>query len=121
MGLQGVLKRIAIQPIVTFDTDLDGAISDRPRDAKHDIAVIDLSIIQRHLTPLIDLALSQLGGASDATAVPATIRQINALLSQAVQQRTTPINLECRTIAVRDGYGAGLRHSQISLVQSPPG
>jgi len=74
----------------------------------------------RDLPPLIDLARRQPRRAGDAAAVFAAIGQIDALLAQGVEQRAARLDLVGGVAAIGDGDDAG-GHSQISLVQSPPG
>ena len=121
MRLQRIEKGIAIEFVVTFDADLKRAIRHRPRNAEHDVAIADLAIVQRHLPMLIDCAGSQFSRAGDAAAVFAAVGQIDALFAQGVEQGAVGIDPIGRAAAVGDGYGPGVGHSQISLVQSPPG
>ena len=106
---------------MAFDADLEGAVAQRSRNAEQDIALRDLTIVQRHLPPLIDLAPRQLGRAGDAAAVFAAKGQINPLLAQCVQQRAMGLHVERHAAAIGNFNGPGFTHSQMSLVQSPPG
>ena len=121
MRLKRIEKWVAIELVVAFDTDLERAIRQGPRDAEHHVAIADLTIVQRHLPTLIDFAGSQFGRTGDAAAISASVGQINALFAQRVEQRAASIDRIGRAAAIGDRDGSGVDHSQISLVQSPPG
>ena len=99
-----------------FQRDIRG----RPSHAQDHIAVLDLPVVKCHLSALIYLTLGQFRSACDAATILATIGKIDALIPQLSQQWTAAIYLEGRAVAVGDGDGMSC-HSQISLVQSPPG
>ena len=120
MWLKRIQKWIPIQLVMAFDTDLNGAVAGRARDTEDHVAVVDLTIVESDLGALIDVSGDQLGGTRDAAAVFATVRQVNALLAQAVQQWSASVDLVSCAIAIGQCDDVG-RHSQISLVQSPPG
>src|SRR6056297_3671130 len=121
MRLQRIEEWVAVEFIVAFDTDFQGDVGSRAGNAKQDIAVVDLTVVQGHLAALINLTCDEFRRAGDAAAVFAAIRQSDALLAQGVEQRAARIDGVCRAVAVGEGYSAGLGQSQISLVQSPPG
>ena len=73
------------------------------------------------LPTLIHGSINQFGRAGDASAVFAPEGQVHAKFAQGIQQRTPCIDLVGYITAVCEGYGMGTDHSQMSLVQSPPG
>ena len=121
MGRERVEEGVAIKFVVAFDADFQCAIAHRAGDTQQNIAIVDLAIVQRHLPALIHFASGQFGRTGDAAAVFAAIGQIDTLFAQSVQQRTAGVDLIGRIIAVDDCDCAGFAHSQMSLVQSPPG
>ena len=91
-----------------------------PGDAEDHVAVGDLAVVEGDLAALVHLARDQLGGAGDAAAVFAAIRQIHPLLAQRLKQRAARIDVDGRAAAIGQGHSMR-RHSHMSLVQSPPG
>lgn len=93
------MERISIELVMTFNADIQRAVALGARDAKQHIAIRQLSTIQRDTGTLIDRARQQLGGAGNAAAIAATIRQADALAFQAVEQgkRSLPCLLWIRT------------------------
>ena len=69
---------------------------------------------------MIDFAASELGRTGDASAIFATVWQVDALRTQALQECFAVIDLKDRTIAIGENDRVE-GHTQISLVQSPPG
>ena len=106
---------------MAIDANYKGAIGDGARHAHEHITLPYLPDVERDLTALVDLSVGELGRAGDATAIFAAIGQIEALFGQGIKQRTAGIALVGGAAAIGDGYGAGPAHSQMSLVQSPPG
>ena len=51
-------------------------------NTQYDVAIVDLAIVQSHLAALIDFSGNEFRCTRDATAVPAAVRQIDALLAQ---------------------------------------
>ena len=118
--MKRVKKRISIKFVVAFHADFKRYVRGRACNAEDHISVLDLTVIKRHLTALVDFTRGHFGGTSDAATVFTTIRQINALVAQLFKQRTMPVNAEGRAVTIGDGYVIE-HHNQISLVQSPPG
>ena len=120
MWFERIKERIAVKLVMAFHTDFQGDVRGRARNAEDHIAVADLPVVERHLTALVDLTRGEFGGTGDAAPIFTAIRQIVALAAQLLQQRTAGIDRIGRPVAV--GEGDDMRaHSQISLVQSPPG
>lgn len=86
MGLKRVKKWVAVELVVTFNAYLEGTVCYRSRNAKYHIAIVDLAIVQRDLPALIDLTSNESGSAGDAPAILASIRQVDAQLSKAIEQ-----------------------------------
>ena len=82
MRFQGIDKWVSVKFIVTFNADVEGAVGLGPRDTQYDVPIVDLAIVQCHLAALIDFSGNEFRCTRDATAVPAAVRQIDALLAQ---------------------------------------
>ncbi len=121
MRLERIEERVAVEFVVAFHADIEGAVRQRPGHAENDVAVVELAVVERHLLRLIDVAGSQLRGAGDATAVSTAVREIDAMLLQGFEQRAGGVDLEGRSALIGNGDGPGSHQSQMSLVQSPPG
>ena len=120
MWFERIKERIAVKLVMAFHTDFQGDVRSRARNTEDHIAVADLSVVERHLTALIDLTRGEFGGTGDAAPIFTAIRQIDALVAQLFQKRAAVGDLKTHAFAV--GNGDDMRaHSQISLVQSPPG
>lgn len=117
---QGVEEWIAVELVVAINADLQRAVAHRPSNAEDNIAVVELAVVQRPLGLLIDFAGNQFGGAGYAAAIPAPIGQLYALIAQALQEWLAVIDLEGHTTSIGESDGE-ISHTQISLVQSPPG
>ena len=120
MWCERIQKRVAVERPVAFDTDFQSDIRNWPCNTQDHVTIRNLPVVERNLTPLIHLAQTQPCRAGDATAVLAPIGQIDALLAQGIEKRAAGINDKLRIIPVRQCHGVR-GHSQISLVQSPPG
>ena len=117
---QRIKERVAIKFVMTFNANFQCDIAGGTCDAKNDIAIVDLAVVERHLTALIYLSGGELCRTGDAAAVFASKGQIDALIAQRIQQRTTGLYGKRRPATIGERYLMGL-HSQMSLVQSPPG
>ena len=103
MWREWIEERIAIKLIVAFNAYLERAIGHWSCHAEDDIAMVQLPVVQRDLPGLIHFTLGQLSCARDAAAVSATVRQIDALGAQAVEQRYAVVDrIDCTT-PVGDG------------------
>src|SRR5262245_19229471 len=113
---QRVKEGVAVELVVAFNADLQRAVAHRPGNTEDYVAVVDLAIVQRDLRPLIDFAADHFGGTAYAAAILASIRQIDALLAQALQERLAVIDFKGPTALIGKSDGE-VRHTQMSLVQ----
>jgi len=117
---QWIKEGIAVKFVVALNADLKGAVAHWAGNAQNDIAIVDLAVVQGDLRLLIDFAADQFGRAGYAAAIHAAIRQVDALLAQAQQERLAVIDLKGSTATIGENDGVD-GQTQISLVQSPPG
>ena len=89
---------------MAFDTDFQCAVRLWSDNAEHYIAIVDLTVVERHLSPLVHLPVGQLCRTGNATTIFAAIGQIDALFPQRVQQKAIGINFIGGVIAIGDGY-----------------
>ena len=106
---------------MAFNADFDSAIGEGARHAQDDIAIIYLAIVERNLTALVNLAGCELGSASNAAAIFTAIGQVDALLAQTIEERTSGVHFVSLAALIGDSDSTPIAHSQMSLVQSPPG
>ena len=118
MWFQRVKERIAVQPVMAFGADFQRAVALRPRHAEDHIAICDLAVVQRDLCPLVYLTLDQLRRTGDAAAIFAAIGKVDPLIAKFIKKRPPAADLIAGVAAVGE---RNRFHSQISLVQSPPG
>ena len=121
MWLKRIQKWVAVEFIMAFHANLERAVCCWSCDAKQDVSVGKLPIIQGDLPTLVDKAFGQFGSTCNAAAIFTAVWQINALLAQGVKKRAVSHNFVCRPTSIGERYDACFSHSQISLVQSPPG
>ena len=67
---------------MAFHTNLQSAARHGTGDAKQNKTVVELTVVQRHLTAPIDFAGSQLGRAGNTVTDFTTIGQIKTVLAQ---------------------------------------
>ena len=58
-----VEERIAVEPVMAFDANLQRTIRFGPRHAQDHITVIDLPVVERHLRALVNFAVDEFGRA----------------------------------------------------------
>ena len=88
VGFQWVQKRVSVELVMAFHTDLESAISCWAGDTKDNITVLYLSVVERNLRFLIDVSGDQPGRTAYATAIFATVWKVHALSAQTVQPST---------------------------------
>ena len=103
---------------MAFGADFQRAVALRPRHAEDHIAICDLAVVQRDLCPLVYLTLDQLRRTGDAAAIFAAIGKVDPLIAKLIKKRPPAADLIAGVAAVGE---RNRFHSQISLVQSPPG
>ena len=113
MGSQRIDERVAVKRVVTFNTNIERAVTRRTRDAKDHIAIDQLAIVQRDLSLLVHGPMEQLGRTRDAPPVLAPVWEINILFAQTIKEWTAAIHLIGDAIPVRDRDRV-CAHSQIS-------
>ena len=105
---------------MALDADFQHAIVGGSCHAQDDVTIIELSVVERHLGLLVDRSADKFCSAGDAAAIFATVREIDPLCAQTVEQGLFCIDIKSCVVAVGEGDGMGVQ-SQISDVQSPPG
>ena len=84
MRCQRVEKRIAIQFVMALGANLKGTVTFCPRNAQNNIAVCDLPVVQRHLCPLVHLAVNQFRRTGDTAAIFAAIGKVDPLIAKLI-------------------------------------
>ena len=118
MGFKRIKKWVTIKIIMAFDSDLKDTVTSWSRNAHNHVSIINLSIVQGNLSSLVNGSRNQLRRTGNTASILATKGQIKALLTQLIKQWLLTLHLKSDVVAVGNRHNY---HSQISLVQSPPG